>query len=613
METLSVTTEGMSMEKIDMGNDNMPAGCTEDDGFGILPEPMEDPDYVPDVFDAERYMDYFTKKYHMDSDSSADDIQNRIMDASDSGDVEATFDLGVLFLVSCNEPYYSIIDAYKWFRKAAEMGYAAGQFQVGRQYQYGIGVERDMATAISWYEKSAEQGYPCAENNLGVIYFDGGEFKKDYEKALYYFESAAKKRDPIAMCNLADLYRVCEGREMNYPYAGSLLKMAAAVRNHFNPAKDRLWSMIHDKEIDENLEIIEEAKTFMLSDEEDWSERLHNEFNARHEAKIMDYDDLWIYFGDERGSSWDPEESNLHDVAEWYLRCHKAPSCWDAVEWDLEEGKRKGDAEYIYYYARYMFFGTEKYEELMEESANQGYAAAMSEMGFLRSDWDRFTEDSVQWYRKAAEAGDARGQWKYAEYLFGMAVGEDDHFSEVTSKEEIVLKYFDEGLRWSEAAADKGEASAMCMMGDIFANGVKKRIEKDESKAYEWYRKASEAGDYRGSKACAIALEEGRGVDVDYAAARHYYEKGTEEFSNYSEGFDEEMQFRWGRLIYNGLGGDADKEEGAYMMRSAVEETHYVDWDDPNGIRDLMKRWGIKKHKRFIETVRFSYGIPQDD
>jgi len=56
----------------------------------------------------------------------------------------------------------SYIEAARLFRKAADMGYAPAQYNLGYCYKYGDGVPRDLTLSAEWYRKAAEQG-------IGVI------------------------------------------------------------------------------------------------------------------------------------------------------------------------------------------------------------------------------------------------------------------------------------------------------------------------------------------------------------------------------------------------------------------------------------------------------------
>ena len=64
-------------------------------------------------------------------------------------------------------------EAVKWYRKAAEQGYAGAQNDLGLCYKNGYGVEKNAAKAVEWYRKAAEQGEMHAQYNLGGCYGNG--------------------------------------------------------------------------------------------------------------------------------------------------------------------------------------------------------------------------------------------------------------------------------------------------------------------------------------------------------------------------------------------------------------------------------------------------------
>ena len=53
-----------------------------------------------------------------------------------------------------------VVEAVKWYRKAAEQNYAAAQYQLGVCYYRRGGVAKDLAEAAKWYRKAAEQNHP---------------------------------------------------------------------------------------------------------------------------------------------------------------------------------------------------------------------------------------------------------------------------------------------------------------------------------------------------------------------------------------------------------------------------------------------------------------------
>ncbi len=86
----------------------------------------------------------------------------------------------------------------KWYRKAAEQGYAKAQYNLGNMYREGEGVKQDYAKAVRWYTKAAEQGYALAQCNLGVMYANGTGVSPDYKLAYGWFSLSAAQGDDVS-------------------------------------------------------------------------------------------------------------------------------------------------------------------------------------------------------------------------------------------------------------------------------------------------------------------------------------------------------------------------------------------------------------------------------
>ena len=52
----------------------------------------------------------------------------------------------------------------------AEKGDASAQFNIGYMYAHGLGVQRDLASAVNWYRKAAEQGLEIAQHRLALLW-----------------------------------------------------------------------------------------------------------------------------------------------------------------------------------------------------------------------------------------------------------------------------------------------------------------------------------------------------------------------------------------------------------------------------------------------------------
>ncbi|KAG0232610.1 hypothetical protein BGW41_001771, partial [Actinomortierella wolfii] len=77
-----------------------------------------------------------------------------------AGDIDPVAPLHTEWLIS---PHYrtptSDSDAISLYREGAARGYAAAQHNLGRMYEKGRGVEKDIDQAMEWYKKAANSGH----------------------------------------------------------------------------------------------------------------------------------------------------------------------------------------------------------------------------------------------------------------------------------------------------------------------------------------------------------------------------------------------------------------------------------------------------------------------
>ena len=97
-------------------------------------------------------------------------------------------------------------EAVKWYRKAAEQGYASGQCDLGFMYANGRGVAKDDSEAVKWYRKAVEQGNAQAQCNLGFMYENGRGVTKDDYEAVKWYRKAAEQGNASAQFNLGFMY-----------------------------------------------------------------------------------------------------------------------------------------------------------------------------------------------------------------------------------------------------------------------------------------------------------------------------------------------------------------------------------------------------------------------
>ena len=92
------------------------------------------------------------------------------------------------------------------FRKAADLGSADAQNELGHLYLRGTGVVQDYKQAIEWFQRSAAQGHPAGQTSLGSMYTDGKGVAKDSKQAMYWFKKAAARGYTAAYLFIGELY-----------------------------------------------------------------------------------------------------------------------------------------------------------------------------------------------------------------------------------------------------------------------------------------------------------------------------------------------------------------------------------------------------------------------
>jgi TPR repeat protein len=176
--------------------------------------------------------------------------------AAEKGDAQSQYHLGYMYAEGKGvdeEKWLAELDAERWYKKAAEQGYANASFDLGNLYErkanehgyemshdYGIAYdsgseEQDYrAQASWWYRRAAEQGYAPAQEGLGADYESGnGVRQNDAEAARWYGEAlrgyrkAAEQGDTSAQIALGHMYAEGKGTPRDETEALKWLSRAA--------------------------------------------------------------------------------------------------------------------------------------------------------------------------------------------------------------------------------------------------------------------------------------------------------------------------------------------------------------------------------------------------
>ena len=151
-----------------------------------------------------------------------DYTHEQLLDLAKKNDCEAITQLGRNALQSGDS-----IEAYQWFMKAAEEGYAVAESNIGVCYYEGIGVDVNLSEAFKWVMKAAKHGFAQAQENIGINYFSGENVEKNPEEAFKWFMKAAKQDYPYSQHMIAFCYNYGIGTKEDKAEAQKWVKKIA--------------------------------------------------------------------------------------------------------------------------------------------------------------------------------------------------------------------------------------------------------------------------------------------------------------------------------------------------------------------------------------------------
>jgi enhanced entry protein EnhC len=177
----------------------------------------------------------------------------------------------------------------KYFNKLyskALLGNREAQFELAQYYHFGVGVKKDIPTALSWYYDAAMQHHMGSEYGLGLIYLQGDGVAQDLKSAKAWLELSSFKGNPYAQYALAYAHQQGLGepfsdaainqdlaRAKSLYHLASSMKIADAEYNLANLyAVEDLDKLSHDEKKERVLllsELFESAKEQGITEAED--------------------------------------------------------------------------------------------------------------------------------------------------------------------------------------------------------------------------------------------------------------------------------------------------------------------------------------------------------
>lgn len=124
-------------------------------------------------------------------------------------------------------------DTVSTLERKARTGDATAQYRLGRLYERGAGVKKDVKEAFGWYHLAANNGSAGAMLAIGRAYDDGVGGSSKPDRALTWYRAAVAAGSPGAHLRMANMYARGRGVPKNRRavWAWRLKAVRASYRN----------------------------------------------------------------------------------------------------------------------------------------------------------------------------------------------------------------------------------------------------------------------------------------------------------------------------------------------------------------------------------------------
>lgn len=475
--------------------------------------------------------------------------------------------------------------AAQYNRRAAEAGLIEAKTRLGLQYLYGLGLDKDPATAAelltaaaqagdalaqramgsvclerstsealteaaAWFRQASDQGDAHAQAQLAVMILNH-QTAGDDRDAFALLQAAAETGEVLAMTILGDLYRRGRGTDKDLSAAESWFRRAA-VRGHIGASNALGLLLIED--IDPN-DYVSAAHAFRETADRDdpTGQWMLGRLYLTGQGVPQDRDkaiDLLHKAADQGQLQAIELLAAIHDS-------EADGRTGTAIAAELfERAAANGSVDALYHRAR-IALATDLVGdgapiiEMLKEAARRGSAAACLQLGVLHAEGDLVPQNyaaAASWYREAHRRGLPEAQINLAFLQLlghdpapaepaGLALletmaGQGDQkamwaLSNVYREGLYAPANHQESVHWLKVAAAAGNGAAACMLVDMLDSPTES-TPTNAPEVLDWLRKAAEQGDPQAQAVLGRMLYEGRHVRQDTAEAFRLIHKAAE-------------------------------------------------------------------------------------
>lgn len=371
--------------------------------------------------------------------------------------------------------------------------------ELARRYEHGISCPRDIGRALFWYKRAALEGEPSAMLALGDLYREGVCVERDLAYSTGMYRKAAEIGFAPAMMRLAEAVEHREREE-------ALRWYRSAAERGYGPAMTRLGDLLDDSEWYRKAVAADHPPAFArLAATVSGDEALAL---LRRGAELEDAAAQSMYAA--RIEAGDPTAAaRLYEQA---ARGGDVPAMerWAAI---AEKTRQEGEAQLWYRKAaeagnaRALYWVALREKEpavarlLLKKSADQGFAPAMTRLAVEKGDSTLL--------RAAAEAGDTDAMLRLGMVERAAAAGSAEALARLGRIEEAAARGHAASLLKLgrvEEAARLGDPEALYRYGLSLA---------DASEGTRWIERAAKAGHASAMREMGVRYRSGAGAPVD--------------------------------------------------------------------------------------------------
>jgi uncharacterized protein len=502
-----------------------------------------------------------------EEDSKSEEELKHLREEAGKGDVSAQLELGKRYEEGRGVKK-DIDEAASFYKQAADKDSAEGWYRRGLLLErgrdnYGEGLDRDDAEARRHFKEAANLGHSLAKARLPKEQEDNRAATPE-EDEVKQLKGEAFLGKPLALVELAKRHEEGRGVESDLNQAAMLYELAADHKNAEGAEANYRLGLLYERgqntdgtglEQDDDKAVEHFKKAAAL----DNADALYN-LGARHE----------------KGNGVKQDDAEAVRLITRAATLGNADAQYNlAARHEEERGVPRDDAEAV----RFLQAAAEKkhpdaafnlglrHEEergvpqndaeavrLYRLAANQGNASALVNLGKCLEYGKGVEKDektAVTWcYSTAAYKENAEGQYNLARCLMS---GKGIHQNQATAARYFVL------------AAGQGHLPALVSLGKCYEYGS--GVEQNNAEAVRHYLAAAERGDAEGQFNLAVCYQEGRGVPQEAKEAVKWYRKAVNQ--NYADAL-----YNLGLCYERGICVDKNDDEAFSLLLRAANLGH---------------------------------------